>query len=75
MTTNANERLEIEMSNKMLTAINEIEYRLDNAKRAFHNSQQWYGEGVEHTPTWQTYAEWIDSAFKDARRIAKELSD
>jgi hypothetical protein len=62
------------MSERMLSAINEIEHRLDNAKRAFHNTRDWYDEGEEYTPTGQTYTEWVFDAFEDAKRIAKSES-
>tara|TARA_R100000306_G_C4311310_1_gene110346 strand:+ start:72 stop:605 length:534 start_codon:yes stop_codon:yes gene_type:complete len=53
----------------MLSAINEIESRLDQARRAFHDSERWYDEGEDYTPTGQTYDEWINAAFNDARAM------
>jgi hypothetical protein len=62
------------MSERMLSAINEIEQRLGILLRAFHNTQDWYDEGEEYTPTGQTYTEWVFDAFEDAKRIAKSES-
>lgn len=60
---------------KMYQAIQAIEIALDNARRAYHNSECWYVEPVDDTYDSPTFEKVLIAGFNEAYALAEEMEE
>ena len=58
---------------RALSALDNIQHRLEITKGEVHNAQLWDERPAFPVKDAKTYKEWIDDAFKEARKAIYEL--